>query len=238
MTNIVLNFLKLMISCFRGGQRHQTLRRPWKGTPNKHENIKGEIVWKKIWSEKEPAQVDGSVWIGNANRSFVLRPRKPFNAFIGLHSTGVASSYVSASVLILWRLRSPSSAQQKVLNILIVVAKDACTATTSPGLAFLINVFSVLPKKLNTAVLEGQRAALIGERLSVVGTKGATLLGEATANLHNDESNQANWSQFLAETLANPPPSSPLLPLSKAAYLGTRFALRVARVPGDWRVKR
>ena len=36
----------------------------------------------------------------------------------------------------------------------------------------------------------------------------ATLLGEATPNLYNVDTNPVNWSQVLAEALPDPPSSS------------------------------
>ena len=64
----------------------------------------------------------------------------------------------------------------------------------------------------------------------------ATLLGEATPNLYNVDTNPVNWSQLLAEAPPDPPSSSRPPPCLSIPGPWT-FALRASRVPGDCPVK-
>ena len=98
-TNIVLNFLKLMTSCFRGRQKHQILRRPWKGTTNKHESRKRELFGKKygwikktwtfagisFWAGEEPwpgMWTGGQIW---CHSSYSLAPNHEQDHLKGIH---------------------------------------------------------------------------------------------------------------------------------------------------------
>ena len=116
---------------------------------------------------------------------------------------------------------------------LVVLAIEVGGRWSEEAAAFITNLARARARQAPT-ILQQSVAAALTARWSATLTHAAmtpfaaTLLGEATPNLYNVDTNPANWSQLLAEAPPDPPSSSRLPPC-----LSIPGPWTFSRVPGD-----
>ena len=106
---------------------------------------------------------------------------------------------------------------------LVVLAIEAGGRWSEEAAAFITNLARARARQAPT-ILQQSVAAALTARWSATLTHAAmtpfaaALLGEATPNLYNVDTNPVNWSQLLAEAPPDPPSSSRLPPLPKHTW--------------------